>query len=75
MKKSHASSRESYRTLSYVWGHPSLTRGIWLEDVEVEVTLNLESALKHLRLVYRSIVIWIDALCIKVSSARWLFTI
>lgn len=62
--------RGSYKTLSYVWGNLTDTRTIWLEGVEVQVTKSLEDALRHLRLVYGEMVIWIDALCINVGATQ-----
>lgn len=52
-----------YTALSYVWGDPLETMPILVNDIETQVTLNLEAALRHIR---RSshIVLWVDALCI-----------
>jgi len=52
-----------YRALSYVWGSPRITRSIRLNHRTYPVTVNLESALRHLREIYREgVTIWIDAL-------------
>lgn len=64
-----AALKGKYYTLSYVWGSPHKKRNIWLQGLEWPVTLNLEGALRHLRLVYGEITIWIDALCIDVSPS------
>lgn len=57
-----------YKALSYVWGSKHRTRPIRLADVEFPVTVNLESALRHLRELYKTVeggpVLWVDSLCI-----------
>ncbi|KAI1536277.1 HET domain containing protein [Pyrenophora tritici-repentis] len=54
-----------YRALSYVWGSAHITRPIRLNNRTYSVTINLESALRHLREKYRDgLTLWIDALCI-----------
>ncbi|CZR69946.1 uncharacterized protein PAC_19847 [Phialocephala subalpina] len=56
-----------YDALSYVWGDPTITRKIIVNGHEVNVTENLEAALRSLqcRLDDRSgRRLWIDALCI-----------
>jgi len=40
----------SYEALSYVWGNLHETKPIKLNGKPYEVTINLESALRHLRL-------------------------
>jgi len=54
----------SYQALSYTWGDPRSTLQIYLDGRPHQVTTNLESALRHLRLATESRVLWIDALCI-----------
>jgi hypothetical protein len=52
-----------YRALSYVWGSPRVTRPIRLDGREYPVTVNLESAIRHLREAYKDgLELWIDAL-------------
>lgn len=68
-----------YEALSYVWGDPDVTRGIAVSDEgrddaetkgqvgqegELQVTVNLYSALQYLRLKDRPRVLWVDAVCI-----------
>ncbi|KAH8204435.1 hypothetical protein TruAng_001351 [Truncatella angustata] len=53
-----------YGALSYVWGSPETTGEIVVDLVQVAVTANLASALRHLRHTVDSIVLWIDAICI-----------
>jgi hypothetical protein len=49
--------------LSYCWGDPSITTAVEINGVLVQVTTNLESALKHLRAKgYTRL--WVDAVCI-----------
>lgn len=68
---------EDYEALSYVWGDPNVTRRILLEagdqdlrdglDQELlylEVTVNLHTALLHLRRSDSNRLLWIDAICI-----------
>jgi hypothetical protein len=48
--------------LSYFWGDASITREIMINGVPVQVTTNLDPALRHLFLHYTSL--WVDAICI-----------
>ncbi|KAM5350277.1 hypothetical protein ACJ41O_006782 [Fusarium nematophilum] len=52
-----------YIALSYHWGSPEITTGIDVNGVTLQVTVNLEAALRRLQAegVYT---IWADALCI-----------
>ena len=56
----------SYIALSYVWGDPTVTESILVDDIPLSVTINLASALRHLRERYKEeqITFWIDAICI-----------
>lgn len=55
----------SYYALSYVWGSRKTTRLITLNGRPFAATVNLESALRHLRQRHsEGLVIWIDALSI-----------
>ena len=53
-----------YEALSYVWGTLNDTVPIIFENKPVEVTRNLDRALRHIRYPDRERVIWNDALCI-----------
>lgn len=53
-----------YDTLSYAWGDPENTESILLDGRYVEVTINLGSALRHLRNQMEHRILWVDALCI-----------
>ncbi|KAI0890664.1 HET-domain-containing protein [Annulohypoxylon maeteangense] len=53
--------------LSYVWGDPSIRGEIYVNDVPMSVTANLESALRELRhhmRIQQGFYVWVDALCI-----------
>jgi hypothetical protein len=54
--------------LSYVWGDPKATRPIRLNGVEYQITINLTSALRHIRalpgLTGGALELWVDAICI-----------
>jgi hypothetical protein len=53
-----------YECLSYMWGSPSYTGSIILENETFHVTLSLENALRHVRLPDRARYIWADGVCI-----------
>jgi hypothetical protein len=52
-----------YDALSYVWGDASKTVPINCNGRKLNVTLNLNAALKRIRLTYRSRIVWADAVC------------
>jgi hypothetical protein len=54
---------EGYTALSYVWGDEVVTKTISVDGRDVEVTANLESALRHLRDPSRHQKLWADAIC------------
>jgi len=58
-----AISIPDYVALSYCWGDPLVTKPICVNNVHVEITTNLEAALRVLRDMNIQ-VLWIDALCI-----------
>ena len=53
-----------YDALSYVWGDEYGKEPILVNELPVRITQNLEAAIRHLRRLDRSILLWIDALCI-----------
>ncbi|CAG9982690.1 unnamed protein product [Clonostachys byssicola] len=58
-----------YTALSYVWGDPSVTKEIIIEDAIFNATANLASALQFMqaslpRLPDGSCLVWADAICI-----------
>lgn len=52
-----------YYALSYHWGNPSATLPIRVNGQDVQVTTNLEAALRELR-ARGILTVWVDALCI-----------
>lgn len=59
-----------YEALSYVWGDPNVRKPILLNGEPFSVTLNLEAALRALRLPDQVRTIWIDALCINQNQVE-----
>lgn len=53
-----------YEALSYTWGDASNRKAITLSGNTVEITANLETALRHLRRTETCRMLWVDALCI-----------
>ncbi|KAG4433510.1 hypothetical protein IFR05_011019 [Cadophora sp. M221] len=53
-----------FEAISYVWGDPTITALISLNGVAVEVTTNLETALRYFRLASQVRILWADAVCI-----------
>lgn len=52
-----------YVALSYYWGDPHRTASVEVDDVDMQITINLEAALR--RLVAEDVeFVWADALCI-----------
>jgi hypothetical protein len=56
--------KADYRALSYVWGDSAIMKPIFIDKLKVQVTPNLESALRHLREPDKPLTLWIDGLCI-----------
>ncbi|KZL67601.1 heterokaryon incompatibility protein [Colletotrichum tofieldiae] len=58
-----------YTALSYTWGDPHVTNPIYIDGLEIPVTENLESALRHLAIERGNdsdlgLTLWVDAICI-----------
>ncbi len=53
-----------YAALSYVWGDPARTVAILLNGHSHAITENLAVALRHLQHERKSLLLWIDAICI-----------
>jgi len=53
-----------YDALSYTWGDPNATKLIEVDGVAVQVTSNLEQALRHMRDPENALPLWVDAVCI-----------
>lgn len=59
-----------YEALSYAWGELESCRPILLNGPLHEITDNLDRALRRLRQPNRTLMLWIDALCINRSSSE-----
>ncbi|KAH6705398.1 heterokaryon incompatibility protein-domain-containing protein [Leptodontidium sp. MPI-SDFR-AT-0119] len=57
-----------YTALSYVWGDAKVTKSIMVEGFGVDITINLDSALRYMRDTSRKRLIWADAICINQSD-------
>jgi hypothetical protein len=53
-----------FEALSYVWGDPTSTELILLNNIPFKITQTLFTALRYLRLEDRPRVLWADAICI-----------
>jgi hypothetical protein len=53
-----------YTPLSYVWGDERYKKQILVDEFVVEITTNLEYAIRHFQQELEPVVIWADALCI-----------
>ncbi|TVY17500.1 Heterokaryon incompatibility protein 6, OR allele [Lachnellula arida] len=53
-----------YTALSYTWGAPVFDRDIECNGYEKMITASLDAALRNLRKKDRSVVMWIDQICI-----------
>jgi hypothetical protein len=53
-----------YEAISYVWGDPEVTASVHVEDAVLDVTVNLECALRYLRRDYEARWLWVDAISI-----------
>ncbi|KUJ21505.1 HET-domain-containing protein [Mollisia scopiformis] len=53
-----------YLALSYTWGDPNKVVPIQVNGSTRNVTLNLRTALEHIRREHEEVVIWVDAICI-----------
>jgi hypothetical protein len=63
-------SQPSYEALSYVWGDANNTTAITVDGRIYQVTINLECALRYLRLLDTKRLLWIDAICINQQDER-----
>ncbi len=53
-----------YTSLSYAWGHNNDYRPIGLGDSTLNVSVNLEEALRELRHESKDVMLWVDQICI-----------
>lgn len=59
---------QHYTALSYVWGDASIREMILVDALELEITVSLATALRHMRDPTRSRLVWADAICINQSD-------
>jgi Heterokaryon incompatibility protein (HET) len=64
----HAQPR--FKALSYTWGGVDFKRTIVVNGHKVCITPNLYAALEHLRDLFSTAVLWVDAVCINQSDVR-----
>lgn len=55
---------EKYTALSYVWGDATKIFKMELEGCDFDITVNLDSALRHMRDSTRPLRVWADTICI-----------
>ena len=65
----HVASLDSspeYEALSYVWGHPGITKPIIINGRQMSATVSLEAAFRKFRQQAENavVIIWADAICI-----------
>ncbi|OAA77581.1 Heterokaryon incompatibility [Akanthomyces lecanii RCEF 1005] len=60
--------RPAYTAVSYVWGAQISSHEVYCDGKLVVIGFNLDSALRHLRPRNRSVILWVDALCIDQSN-------
>ena len=58
-----------YTALSYVWGSPKLDRTLTINGVDKKITSALYDILTHLRHEDRSVLLWVDQICIDQDNA------
>ena len=59
-----------YEAVSYVWGTLKSTQTLLCNQHHMRMTVNLEAALRRIRLKDRSRIIWVDAICIDQGNDR-----
>ena len=64
LKHIHSLQDHEYEALSYVWGETSTNHVIQCLGMNIQITANLEGALRQLRHGNRPRVLWVDAICI-----------
>ena len=64
LSECHNNVIDKYTALSYVWGDPTLSQVVRVDDQAMYITQSLNSALLHLRDAHRHRLIWADAICI-----------
>ena len=69
MQKTNLISPIKYAALSYCWGDATITTDIFVNAIEIQVTVNLADALQHLRKLGVGR-LWVDALCINQTDKQ-----
>ena len=69
MKSTNLISPIKYAALSYCWGDATITTNIFVNEIEIQVTVNLADALQHLRKLGVGR-LWVDALCINQTDRK-----
>ncbi|KAH8680571.1 heterokaryon incompatibility protein-domain-containing protein [Xylariales sp. PMI_506] len=64
LKHYNLASKPRYSAISYAWGSATVIQRVIVDQVQMNVTANLESALRHIRRPDSAQLIWTDALCI-----------
>ncbi|XP_014551169.1 hypothetical protein COCVIDRAFT_42478 [Bipolaris victoriae FI3] len=54
----------AFDALSYMWGYTDTKERIKMDSKTIEVTLNLEAALRRVRNMEKAKLLWVDGLCI-----------
>jgi hypothetical protein len=62
--KTHSIENIRYEALSYEWGDSIKKESITVGGTYLKVTVNLATALRHLRYLDRPRTLWVDAICI-----------
>lgn len=60
----HLAEDEPYRAISYAWGDLTITKPILVNGIDIQITVNLESALHYIRDPSKPAVLWADVVCI-----------
>ncbi|KAI0409898.1 hypothetical protein F4802DRAFT_5722 [Xylaria palmicola] len=63
-------NNSKYEALSYVWGDATDRRGIIVDGQDLDVTVSLENALRHLRHQRQPRHLWVDAICIDQENVK-----
>lgn len=64
LQKMNLDDEKIYEAVSYAWGEPDDTRGIFVEEAIHQIPSNLEACLRYLRKPTKPVVLWADAICI-----------
>ena len=57
-------NKNEYEALSYTWGSQSNKHSIFIDGMTMEITSNLDVALRYLRQKDKQRTLWVDAICI-----------